>query len=198
MLKISRKYRSVVVPFGLIVEILNKVHVQLAHIGRPKLVDLVLRNFWHPAIEKIAGDICSVCDNCQYFKVSSQHIVPPTRKIVTSHPFAMVVIDVMLLPKMSRNNIAVVVAVDHHTKWLTAIPVRDKKSSTIKRIFLEQILSNFPKIPSRLLSDNGVEFKSKEFNDVLDSYNIVHVYSSPYTASSNGCVEGVTDRLYNY
>ena len=52
-----------------------------------------------------------------------------------------------------------------------------------------QILPNFHKIPNRLLSDNGVEFNSKEFNDVLDSYHIVHVYSSPYTASFNGCVE---------
>ncbi|XP_047740946.1 uncharacterized protein LOC125179330 [Hyalella azteca] len=181
--------QSIVIPFALMVEVVHKTHLQLAHIGRHKLVDLVLRNFWHPALDKVARDICASCYHCQLFKTSRMIAIPPTLKIETSYPFELVAIDVMLLPKSSRNNIAVVVAVDHFSKWLVAVPLRDKKASTVTKAFTENILPTFAGIPDRVLSDNGVEFKSSEFNEVLENNNITHIYSTPYKASSNGCVE---------
>ena len=189
LIRDSTRYSSVVIPFPLMAEIIYKVHIELAHIGIRKLIDLVSRSFWHPSILKIASDICTSCPHCQYYKVSNQNIIPPTLKIQTSGPFQLVAMDVMLLPRSTRNNIAVIVAIDHFSKWLTAVPIKDKKGSTIARVIGEIILPNLAKIPNRIISDNGKEFKCKEVNDLLSSYNIQHVYSTPYKASSNGCIE---------
>ena len=43
--------------------------------------------------------------------------------------------------------------------------------------------------PARLLSDNGPEFVSWSFTEVLKEYGIEHVYSTPYKPSSNEAVE---------
>ncbi|XP_018012141.1 uncharacterized protein LOC108669343 [Hyalella azteca] len=45
--------------------------------------------------------------------------------------------------------------------------------------------------PDRLLSDNGPEFRSSLFTDLLCTYGIKHITTTPYQPSSNGCVERV-------
>ena len=65
------------------VEVLYKVHNCLAHIGRQKLVAVVLKQFWHPAMLNIAKEICKVCDYCQKNKTNIQYETPPTLRVQT-------------------------------------------------------------------------------------------------------------------
>ncbi len=43
--------------------------------------------------------------------------------------------------------------------------------------------------PRRIVSDNGLQFVSTEFQDFLSSINVQHTQSSNYFPSSNGCIE---------
>lgn len=141
-----------------------------------KLLDIILKQFWHPAMEKVIRDICKSCIHCQTFKTSCQNIYPPTIKITTSYPFELVSMDLMMLPKTPDNNIAVVVAIDHYSEWLSVIPIRDKKSRTVAMMLRDRILPNLPKLPTKILTDNGPEFRADEFNQVLNDFDIAHVY----------------------
>ena len=67
----------VVVPFSLLVEIVYKTHNQVAHIGRHKLMALVMQMFWHPALDEVSREVCASCTHCQLNKVSTQHLSPP-------------------------------------------------------------------------------------------------------------------------
>ena len=178
-----------VLPFSIMVDVAVKTHEQLSHIGCNKLSNLISNQFWHPAIENICRDVCRACIHCQFYKVHSQHLKPPTLKIETGHPFEIVAVDVMLLPKTPKGNQAVVVAVDHHSKWLTAVPIKNKTSATVTNVLRNNILPNLPRIPDKILSDNGPEFRASTFQEMLNEYNIKHVFSTPYKPSSNGCVE---------
>ena len=189
LVRVNQNYSSVLVPFSLMVEIVFRTHLQLGHIGKYKLMDLVQKQFWHPSIDKVCSDITRSCPHCQVYKVSRQHVEPPTLKIQSSYPFEIVAIDLMQLPKTSRQNSVVIVAIDHYSKWLSVIPIKDKKAKTVSQMLQERILPSLPRIPTNILSDNGPEFKAKEFNDVLNEFSINHIYSTPYKASSNGCVE---------
>lgn len=60
---------------------------------------------------------------------------------------------------------------------------------------LESILPLLVRVPERLLSDNGLEFRSIEFNGLLDDLGITQVYSMPYKLSSNGLVETINQTL---
>jgi transposase InsO family protein len=178
-----------VVPYNLLIDIVYKVHTQMAHIGRHKLINIVSRSFWHPALDKVAGDICISCNHCQLYKVSSQPIAPPTIKIHASHPFDLVAMDLLQFPKSSRNNVAALVVIDHYSKFLIAIPLKDKTAITVTKALNEQVLPHMLRIPNRVLTDNGPEFRSSHFNDALNNYNIDHIYSTRYRASGNGAVE---------
>ena len=53
----------------------------------------------------------------------------------------------------------------------------------------EVVLPGLPRVPQRILSDNGPEFRSQLFNAWLDEVGIEHVSTTPLSPSSNGAVE---------
>ena len=181
--------RVPVVSFDFLVEVTNKIHHSLAHLGRNKLIDLVGTNFWHPACDKVARDICKSCLYCQTYKASNMVVAPPTMKIETTYPFEMIAIDLLSWENSSNGYIGCCVAVDHYSKFAAVAPIKDKKGSTIARIFENEILPKMIRIPTKILSDNGCEFKSESFNDVCEAYNMEHLYITSGNASSNGAVE---------
>ena len=97
--------------------------------------------------------------------------------------------DAILLPITARRYNEVIAAVEHASKWLQVIPVKDKLAETIASVLQNQILPKLPRVPNGILSDNGSEFKNEKVNSVLDSFNMGHIYSTPYKTSSNGYVE---------
>ena len=126
-------------------------------------------------MSKVANDICVSCPHCQIYKISRQVVGPPILKIQPTCPFEIVATDIMLLPKTRRGNIGVLVAIDLYSKWLIAVPIRDKKGSTVSRLFYSNILPNLQKVPSKVLSDNGKEFICHEFRNMLKEFGIDHV-----------------------
>ena len=183
------KYVSIVLPFPMIVDIAYKTHTKLGHIGRHKLLDIILKNFWHPSLENICRDICSSCYHCQFYKVHKRETKPPMLKIETSYPFQMVAMDCMSLQTTNQRNVALLVAIDHYSKWMNAVPIKNKTTNTVINSVKNIILPSFVRTPDKILTDNGPEFKSSDFNSFLKSMDIKHVYSTPNKPSSNGCVE---------
>src|ERR1700755_1523663 len=179
-----------IVPFKVLVHLAVIFHQELAHIGKHKLHYAVGSLVWHPAIYRVTNDVCVTCDICQKFKISHQTEKPPTLKIETTFPFQLVAMDCVNFPRTSRGNIGCLVAVDHFSKWVFMEPLKDKKSSTIAKIFEELFLPSMIWLPETVLTDNGSEFQLR-FPEVLVRYGIKHTTSSPYKPSSNGAVERV-------
>ena len=72
---------------------------------------------------------------------------------------------------------------------MSVVPIRNKTGATVTQAFRDRILPGLPKLPTKILTDNGNEFRCKELNDVLSSFNIKHIYSTPYQPASNGSTE---------
>ena len=104
-----------------------KTHEREAYIGRHKLIAVVMEYFWHPAVEEVARDVCASCTHCQLFKVHSQPISPPVVNIQSQRPFELVAVDLLQLPLTVRGHRAVLMMVDHFSKYLVAVPLTDKK-----------------------------------------------------------------------
>ena len=181
----------IVTSFPFLVEILAKTHCQLEHIGREKLLYSVAKFFWHPALRRVSSDLCRSCSQCQLNKIGRQVHTRPVRKISAEYPFQLMCMDILEFPRTSRGNVAFLVCIDHFSKWLNAIPIRDKKARTVSKALTEQVLAKIPRVPDRILTDNGPEFIAEEFADTLNSFNIDHSFSTPYHAAGNGAVERV-------
>ena len=181
----------VVVSMPYMVEIVSKTHTSLNHVGRHKLVGAIRPYFWHPGLDGLCRDYCKSCPHCQRMKNHRIIRTPPIKKISTSRPFELLCVDLLKYPRSKKGNEFMLVCIDHFSKWLTVQPIRDKRSQTVARALRDKVLPTLPRIPERLLSDNGGEFVGSEFRQVLEEMNIIHCTSSPYFAPGNGCAERV-------
>jgi hypothetical protein len=118
-------------------------------------------------------------------------VVPPTVKITTSHPFELMAVDLVQFPRTSSGYLGCCVLVDHNSKWTCVVPIKNKYATTVVNVIEERMLPFLPRIPLKILSDNGPEFTSQVFGDLLSRYSITHIHTTPYKPSSNGCVERV-------
>ena len=187
-----------VAPFKVLVPVVLKVHQSMAHIGPKKLKGVVKREMWHPELEKVCRDVASTCSWCQKNKPQPQVHKPPIRRIESSVPFELVAMDLVELPKTTRGNVGALVAVDHFSKWLSVIPIRDKKAETVTRAIEERVLPSLPYKPMRVLTDNGPEFRAEVLEELFEEYGINHVFSTPYKPSSNGAVERVNRTVIQF
>ena len=137
-----------VLPFRAFVETCHQTHCRLAHVGRPKLLEMMLRHFWHPSIHKVTRDICTSCVFCQLHKSSSQRVTPPIIKIQSSGPYDLVALDLLQLPQTPRRHVCILFAVDHFSKFAMAAILKDKTSRSVCQALKTQIFPHMLRLPS--------------------------------------------------
>ena len=165
-----KTFEAAVVPWGLLIDVVVYLHRELAHLGRDKMLHLIRQHLFHPNLYMAVRDTCSSCPECQIMKVARQVHVPPTMKIVTSYPFELMACDLVLFPKSKEGFIGCLMVIDHNSKLLFAVPIKNKTSQTTVQAFESRVLPFLPRIPDKLLTDNGPEFIAETFNQMLGKY----------------------------
>jgi hypothetical protein len=77
---------------------------------------------------------------------------------------------------------------DSFTKFVRAVPLRTITAQVISSAFYKHWISVFH-APSRLHSDNGLQFTSKLLQEVCSSLGIARSFSTPYHPQGNGGIE---------
>src|SRR4051812_32109249 len=92
------------------------------------------------------------------------------------------------LPRSSKGgHVYLLVAVDKLTKWIEAMPVTNQKCKTAVKFF-ESIVYRFG-VPHSIITDNGSNFISKEFQDFCEGLGINITYASVAHPQTNRQVE---------
>jgi hypothetical protein len=92
------------------------------------------------------------------------------------------------LPKTPRGNIYVMVAVEAFSKWLEVVAIPDKEAATVAHAFLHAVLARFA-APGQVVSDNGSEFVTGAFAELLEQCLIDHCTISANHPQANGQAE---------
>ena len=79
--------------------------------------------------------------------------------------------------------------IDMLTGYTIAVPITDKRSETVCKAYRDSVYCVFGG-SSRILTDNGTEFKSKEMKQICEDLDIKQVFSPVYTPQANGRLEG--------
>lgn len=87
-------------------------------------------------------------------------------------------------PRTKSGNIGIFIILDHFSKFTFLKPVKKFNSKIIISFLKDEIFSCFG-VPEVVVSDNGTQFKSREFSDFLSKYGIHHTFTGAYAPQSN-------------
>ncbi|XP_059068523.1 uncharacterized protein LOC131859029 [Cryptomeria japonica] len=96
--------------------------------------------------------------------------------------------------KSSGGHRWILVATAYLTKWVEAIPTKQGTSKVVIKFMMENIITRYS-VPARIIADNRMCFRSKEFNTFYEEYGIKISHSSPYHLQGNGQVESTNKNI---
>ena len=160
------------------------------HLGVRKTLDRILKHFYWPSIRKDVSSYCRTCHTCQLVGKPNQRIPPAPLKPIPAfgEPFSRVIIDcVGPLPRTKSGHEYLLTIMDAATRFPEAIPLRRITAQAVTKALVK--FFTLVGLPRTVQSDQGTNFMSKIFNQVLHELGIEHKVSSPYHPESQGALE---------
>ena len=166
---------KVVIPTKLRPRVLSELHD--GHMGVVKMKSVARSYVWWPGIDQDIETMAKSCTGCQRV----QHMPAAAPLHVWEWPSA----------KWDRIHVdyagpvdgqMFLVIVDAYSKWPFVIPTQSTTSTATINI-LQSIFAS-EGIPLQLVSDNGPQFVSEEFETFLKRNGVKHIKSAPYHPSS--------------
>ena len=163
----------------------------MGHPGQRKTRSIVGNLFYWPGMVAEIDEYVRTCSTCQLSKHSNTATAGKQVPLPISRgPFEDIAIDFVgpIRPVTERGNRYLVTIVCRLTKFAFAKPLKDIEAKTIVPVVQSYFMSYG--IPKTLLSDNGTNLRSREFEELLTKYQVHHLYTSIETPSTNGQNEG--------
>lgn len=160
------------------------------HLGVTKTYQHILKHFYWPGLRSDVTVHCRSCHVCQIAGKPNQVIPPaPLHPIpAIGEPFERIIIDcVGPLPKTKGGNQYLLTIMCTATRFPEAFPLRNITARSITKA-LTRFFTTFG-LPRVIQTDQGTNFKSSLFKQVLSLLNVQHVVSSPYHPQSQGALE---------
>ena len=183
---------QVVVPRVLRNKVLSLAHdiPWSGHLGVTKTYDRVLRHFFWPGMKSDVAQYCRTCHTCQVTGKHNQVIPPaPLRPIpAMGEPFERVIVDcVGPLPRTRSGNQYLLTMMCVATRYPESFPLRNITAKAVVKAITKHF-STFG-LPKVVQTDQGSNFLSRLFAQVLKSLSISHKISSAYHPESQGALE---------
>jgi hypothetical protein len=170
----------VIVPTAARKRVVDMVHE--AHPGIVRMKTFARSYVWWPKLDRDLENMVKECETCQVHrhappKASLHPWAYPTRPWSRLHAdYAGPYKDKMLL-----------IIVDAHTKWMDVhVMTSSKADFTVEK--LRMTFATFG-IPDTMVTDNGTNFVSEEFQTFMSRNGIKHIKVAPRHPASNGLAE---------
>ncbi|KAJ8040905.1 hypothetical protein HOLleu_15350 [Holothuria leucospilota] len=195
-----RIYHQIVVPRTYRREILSIAHEMpfAGHLGVNKTYHRILNHFYWPKLRSDVAKFCKTCHSCQMVGKPNQNIpAAPLKQIPAfEEPFRRVIIDcVGPLPKSRAVHQYILTIMCASTRFPEAIPLTNINARTV----LQALLKFFTLfgLPKEIQSDQGSNFMSTVFQQMLYELGIDQIKSSAYHPESQGALERFHQTLKN-
>ena len=186
----GRTAECVLVPDVLRDSLLMLAHDYSGHNGFRRTYNAMKRQYYWPGIRK---DILRHCKSCHQCAMQNQGTgeVGFDHFNVPSLPMEFICMDLVgpIFPQTSQGNKYILTVIDMLTGYTIGVPIKDKRSETVCKAYRDSVYCIFGG-SSRILTDNGTEFKSREMKQICDELEIKQVFSPVYTPQANGRLEG--------
>ena len=168
----------IVVPMSLQKETLQKLHQ--GHQGGERCRLLAQNSVWWPGLYRDIQETVRQCSVCA--KLHTPNKEPMIPSALPEYPWQKLGSDLFELQGKHY-----LLLVDYFSRYVDIV----KLTSTTSGAVISAIKSVFSRhgIPELLISDNGPQYVSKEFEEFAEKYNFKHTTSSPHFPQSNGQAE---------
>lgn len=160
--------------------------VLAAHPGFFKTLRRIQLKYYWPSMSQDISKYVRECDVCRACKASNENTTTPMlTNRYAKFPGQIVAIDYIgPYPRSKEGYRFAVVAIDSFTKFTFAQTLRDASAAaTIKFLKREIMFKHF--VPEKIVSDNGPQFRSNIFKQMLEEFNIVHWRTAYYNPQAN-------------
>ena len=185
----DKTFRCILVPNSLRDALLTMAHQHSRHNGPPRTYSALKREYYWPGMRK---DVFKHCKSCYECRLQNQGQPDDEFKhfTVPELPMEMICMDLVgpISPVTTTGNRYILTVIDMLTGYTIAVPIPDKRSETVCGAYRDNVYCIFGG-SSRILRDNGMEFRSKEMKAICEELNIKHVFSPVYTPQANGRLE---------
>ena len=186
----KRTSECILVPEVLRSSLLMLAHNYSGHNGFRRTYNAMKRQYYWPGMRK---DILRHCKTCHHCALQNQGTgeVGFDHFNVPSLPMEFICMDLVgpISPQTSKGNRYILTVIDMLTGYTIAVPIEDKRAVTVCKAYRDLVYCIFGG-SSRILTDNGMEFKSKEMKQICEELDVKQVFSPVYTPQANGCLEG--------
>ncbi|XP_072180884.1 uncharacterized protein [Diadema setosum] len=195
-----REVHQIVIPRVFRKHILSVSHESAlgGHLGVNKTVDKILKHFFWPGLRRDVSDFCRTCHVCQVVGKPNQKIPPAPLNPIPAfdEPFSTVIIDcVGPLPKTKAGHEYLLTMMCASTRFPEAVPLRRITAQNVSKALVKFFTTvGLPKV---VQSDQGSNFTSKIFQQVMCELGIKCVTSSAYHPQSQGALERFHQTLKN-
>ena len=186
----NKTEECIVVPEVLRNPLLMLAHNYSGHNGFRRTYNALKRQYYWPGMRKHILKHCKSCHQC-----SLQNQGPGELEFghfnVPSVPMEFICMDLVgpITPQTSKGNKYMLTVIDMLTGYTIAVAIPDKRAETVCQAYRDHVYCVFGG-SSRILTDNGTEFRSKEMKQICSELEIKQVFSPVYTPQANGRLEG--------
>jgi ribonuclease HI len=168
-------------------ELLTEIHGGEcgSHSSSRTLVGKAFRHgFYWPTALQDAAELVKSCEACQFHAKQIHTPAQALQMIPPSWPFAVWGVDILgPFPRAVGGYRFLFVAIDKFTKWPEATPVVSITQGAVVA-FLKSIVYRFG-VPSRIITDNGTQFKSWLFQEYCEGIGTQLCFASVAHPRSN-------------
>lgn len=158
-----------------------------AHLGFDKTLSSVKQRYFWPKMNEEIRKYCRQCLKCQTSKSGNTNVTPPMgpQKPV-EYPWQFITLDYVgpLPPSGKNRNTCMLVVTDVFSKFVLIQPFREAKAHSLAE-FVENMLFNLFGVPEIILTDNGSQFTSHVFRNLLAAYHVSHWLTPAYHPQVN-------------
>lgn len=167
--------------------VFEMVH-NISHPGIRATRKLIQERFFWPSMNRDVGMFAKTCIQCQRSK-TTRHSISKLEQFPQAGRFEHVHIDIVgPLPTSQEGYRYCVTMIDRGTRWPEAFPVSEITADVVARVVYSGWISRYG-APVRLTSDQGRQFESGLFTQLMKLMGIEKLRTTPYHPQSNGLVE---------
>ena len=193
-------YHQIVIPKSYRHETLSIAHESpmSGHLGINKTYHKIINHFYWPDLKSDVSKYCKTCHTCQMVGKPNQTIPKAQLQPIPAfdEPFSRILIDcVGPLPRTKSGNEYLLTIMCTSTRFPEAIPLRNIKTKSIVKALIK--FFTFVGLPISVQSDQGSNFMSGIFQQVMHKLGIKQYRSSAYHPESQGALERFHQTLKN-